>query len=322
MTAEDGGAVTPTGSQTMPDRSSPPLSATSGPRPDVSVVIPCYNEASALGGALEGVMDSVPDGEVWEVLVVDDGSTDGTGQVLSDAAARHTRLRVISHDVNRGYGAALKTGFARARGDFLATLDADGTYPAAMLPVLVERARVENLTMVVGARRGTGGHSPFRAIPKSVFRMFVTWLVDRPVPDFNSGLRVVDRRRVMGLLQLLPDGFSLTTTLTIALMRREPDLVGFEEIEYRSRVGKSKIRPVRDTLQFMQLILRTGVFFAPMRAFLPLIVLLTIAFVASAGYDVFVLDNLTDKTVIFLMFTLNTGMFALLADMIEKSGRL
>jgi glycosyltransferase involved in cell wall biosynthesis len=264
-------------------------------------------------------MTSVPRDEEWEVLIVDDGSTDSSPQVLQELEADFPALRVLGHDQNKGYGAALKTGFARARGVYVATLDADGSYPADRIPDLVETAERDGLSMVIGARQGRGGHSPFRAIPKSLFRLFVTWLVNRPVPDFNSGMRVVARSKILRLLQLLPDGFSLTTTLTIALMRREPNLVAFEEIAYQSRIGYSKIRPVRDTLQFVQLIMRTGMFFAPMRVLLPLILVLLATFLVSAGYDVFILRDLTDKTVILLMFTLNTGLFALIADMIEKN---
>lgn len=288
-------------------------------RPLVSVVIPCYNESEGLEKTLRQVMTSVPRDEAWEVLIVDDGSTDESPRVLRELEPDFPKMRVLRHDQNRGYGAALKTGFARAHGTYIATLDADGSYPADRIPDLVETAERDGLSMVIGARQGAGGHSPFRAIPKSMFRLFVTWLVNRPVPDFNSGLRVVARSKVLRLLQLLPDGFSLTTTLTIALMRREPDLVAFENIAYQPRMGRSKIRPVRDTLQFVQLIARTGMFFAPMRALLPLIILLLTTFLASAGYDVFVLGDLTDKTVILLMFTLNTGLFALVADMIEKN---
>jgi len=118
-------------------------------------------------------------------------------------------------------------------------------------------------------------------------------------------------------MRILPDTFSFTTTITVAMMRNRDD-VRFVPIGYSARIGTSKIRPIQDTLRFFQLILRTGMYFAPLRVLGPLIVLLMTAFAASLCYDIFVARNLTDKTVLLLLFGLNTTLFALLADMIDK----
>ena len=133
----------------------------------------------------------------------------------------------------------------------------------------------------------------------------------------NSGLRVFRRQVVERFFKILPDGFSLTTTLTVAMMRNRYTVV-FQPIAFAPRVGRSKIRPLRDTLGFIQLILRTGMYFAPLRVLLPLVAALSLAFGVSLGYDIVVLKNLTDKTIILLLFAMNTALFGLLADMIDK----
>lgn len=133
----------------------------------------------------------------------------------------------------------------------------------------------------------------------------------------NSGMRVFRRSAIMRFIRILPDTFSFTTTITLALLSSfQP--VKYVSINYKARIGKTKIKPIRDTLRFFQLIVRTGMYFAPMRVLSPLIILLGLLCAGSLGYDVFVLRNLTDKSVLLLLFTLNTGMFALLADMIDK----
>ena len=121
----------------------------------------------------------------------------------------------------------------------------------------------------------------------------------------------------MNFLNLLPDGFSFTTTITICLLRNRYDVL-FTPISYTKRIGKSHIKPIRDTIRFTQLIARTGMYFAPMRLLSPAVALLSVLFIISGLHDVFILKNITDKTILFAFSTLNLLMFALLADMIDK----
>ena len=157
-------------------------------------------------------------------------------------------------------------------------------------------------------------------IPKVFLTIWVSWIARQKVPDINSGMRVFRKQVVERFVRILPDTFSFTTTLTLAMLTNYRP-VKFVPINYSERVGRSKIKPIRDTLRFIVLIVRTGMYFAPMRALAPIVLALGLATLGSLIYD-FWLGNLTDKTVILAMFTLNTGIFALLADMIDKrSGR-
>lgn len=177
-------------------------------------------------------------------------------------------LVILRHSRNCGYGASLKTGIRKAKSNLIAIIDADGSYPADALPELIREA--ERTDMVVRARVGEGGgHSVIRSIPKAVFHSYMQWLVGVRVVDFNSGLRVFRKKIAERFFRLLPDGFSFTTTLTIAMLNNNFD-VRFIPVEYSPRVGVSKIRPFHDTLSFLQLIVRTGLYFAPLRVFLPI----------------------------------------------------
>ena len=290
-----------------------------------SIIIPCYNEKHAIRDTIEWILSVIRDSKLKnvEIIAVNDGSTDGSEQVLNALAKEHHSgdLLVVHHRRNQGYGAALKTGIRRSQSDYICITDADGTYPNDRIPDLIEQISSKDLDMVVGARIGPKvEYSKIRSIPKMILVPWVSFLCGTDVPDMNSGLRIFKRDRSLDFLKLLPDGFSFTTTITICLLRNRY-AVEFTPISYARRIGKSHIKPIQDTLRFTQLILRTGMYFAPLRLLSPLIVALATLFSISSLYDLTILNNLTDKTVLLGFASLNVFMFALLADMIDKRSR-
>jgi len=242
----------------------------------ISCVIPVYNEAGAVAETLRGVADVLDaSGRPWEIVMVDDGSTDG-----SDEAAKGCGrdVRVIHHGKNRGYGAAIKTGARHAEHEWVLILDADGTYPPeeirTLLGVLDEDPEAE---MIVGQRSQTlATDGPFRLLGKKILISLANFLSGQRIPDLNSGLRLMRQRSLTRYASLLPDGFSLTTSITLALMCSGAH-VHYVPIEYRARKGESKIRPVRDMYNFCVLITRTITYFNPLKVYGPLAALLIVA---------------------------------------------
>lgn len=287
-------------------------------RPTFSVVVPCYNERDGIGETVATLANDLQSSDEYEVIIVNDGSSDGTEKILEDIAQEYPQVRIITHNINRGYGAALKTGIRSANSDLIVITDADGTYPNERIPELVGIAQEKQLDMVVGSRTGKNvTYSKIRKIPKIFLKAYASWIARQNIPDINSGLRVMKKEVVQKFMSILPDSFSFTTTITVAMLTNN-FAVHYEPISYTHRIGNSKIRPIRDTLLFFQLILRTGMYFAPLRVFFPVGAILFAAFLASLCFDVFYSRNLTDKTVLFVLFSMNTMMFALLADMIDK----
>lgn len=283
----------------------------------LTVVVPCFNEENAVSDTLRELERVLAAVESHEIIAVDDGSTDGTGQILDGLVSEIPSLRVIRHAINRGYGGALKSGIRAARGSYLAITDSDGTYPNERIPELLTHAEA-GADMVVGARVGDGVvYSKLRAFPKAFMRRYCIWVTKQPIPDMNSGLRVFNRAVLKRFLSYLPNTFSFTTTVTIAFMTNQYR-VDYVPITYSPRIGSSKIHPIRDTIRFMQLIVRTALYFAPLRVFGPLIFLLWGVFACAVGYDVLYRDNLSDKSVLLLTFATNITILALLADMIDK----
>jgi len=236
-----------------------------------SVLIPAYNEIDAIESTLRQLDKILADsGSTYEMVVVDDGSTDGTSAVVQRLEIPNLVKRF--HPENLGYGAAVKTGILASRFDILVITDADRTYPNECIPRLV--AEMDGCDMVVGARTGEHVTRPFIRRPaKWALRRLGEFVAGRRIPDMNSGLRAFRREPVEAYLPILPDGYSLTTTITLAMLTNG-HTVKYIPVDYFKRIGKSKIRPIRDTLNFLQLILRTAVYFNPLKVFIPLGLLL------------------------------------------------
>lgn len=237
----------------------------------VSIIVPVYNERGAIADTVRRlalVLEGLAPGS--HVFFVDDGSRDGSSKVLAAAIAESTardRFILLRHRRNRGYGAALKTGIAHARHDLIAITDADGTYPTEALPEMLEQHHRDEASMTVGVRPPS--QQPMERRPaKAVLRAVAQFLTGEKIPDLNSGLRIFRKEDAIRFRHLLPDGFSFTTTITMALLC-EGAVVSWFPIRYEVRTGSSKIRPIRDTAGFLLLILRTIVAFNPLKFFGP-----------------------------------------------------
>lgn len=281
--------------------------------PSFSLVVPVYNEENGIAATLDHLQQTLQVTDcTYEIIAVNDGSSDNTSKILR----ARSDVKVIHHRRNRGYGAALKTGIRHAKYPLIVITDADGTYPNERIPDLVRLALQAD--MVVGARIGANvKYSTLRKIPKWFLVQFAQWMTHSKIPDLNSGLRVFRKSVVEKYLNILPDTFSFTTTITVAMLANNY-IVHYEPIDFHHRVGKSKIKPIRDTLRFVQLILRTGMYFAPLRIFLPISGVFFAGFLVTLFEDLFIRRDLTERTLILFVTATQMMMFSLLADMLDK----
>jgi glycosyltransferase involved in cell wall biosynthesis len=272
----------------------------------VSVVVPAFNEGQHIAPGLDELRATLEStGWEFEIIVVDDGSADNTA-----AAAETTGARVVRHRRNRGYGAALKTGIAAAEFPWILITDADGTYPPEAVPSILARASVND--MVVGARIGATVHIPLvRRLPKWFLRKLAGYLAGQRIPDLNSGLRLMRKDLIARYHHLLPSGFSFTTTITLAAACNGHDLE-YVPINYLARLGESKIRPWH-AYEFTLLILRTIVFFNPLKVFIPVGTVMMVAGLAKFAYDV-TKDNLSESAIFAMLSAMLMWAVGLLAD--------
>ncbi len=283
--------------------------------PSLTILLPAYNESASVKGVVDGVRAVLADDPgVHEILVVDDGSSDGTGAIAAASGAR-----VVSHDQRRGAGAAIKTGLVAARGEVVLLMDADASYPAAAIPVLLKA--LDGARQVVGARREEAGRAPrLRAVVKFLLRKVGEFLARHRIPDLNSGMRAFRRRDALAFYHLLPDGHSCVSTLTLCFITMGLP-VRFEPIDYYARVGRSKFRVVPDTFRFFVQILRSVAYFAPLRVFLSASALFFLLGTVKSFADIARRGGLEESDIILFTFALGTGTIGLLADMIGKQSR-
>ncbi len=241
--------------------------------------------------------------------MVDDGSKDNTR-----AEAIASGATVDWNDQNSGYGATLKRGVKRAQYEYVAILDADGTYPARYLPEMLALCRHQD--MVVGDRGAAMKNVPVVRRPaKFILNHLASFLADRKLNDLNSGLRVFRRSELVPFLPLLPQNFSFTTTITLCMSCNGKRLI-YVPIEYGKRVGRSKIKPI-DFINFIILILRVITLFNPLRVFIPLGLVLFLLGTLKLGYDISP-DNLSETAIFCYLAAIMIWSLGLIADMISR----
>jgi glycosyltransferase involved in cell wall biosynthesis len=282
----------------------------------ISVVIPAFNEAAAVGHVVAEIRELLHGCDMpAEVIVVDDGSSDDTARIAAAAGAR-----VLRHRNNRGYGASLKTGISAASGEYIVITDADGTYPAEYIPEML--ARLENADMVVGARIGRNVRIPaVRRPAKWVLNRVANYVTASKIPDLNSGLRAFRREIALQYFPILPDQFSFTTTITLAMLC-DKYAVTYIPIDYRVRKGRSKIVPW-DAGSFLVLILRTAMLFRPIRVFVPVVLFCLLYGFAKMAIDLTHQPNISNSALLAMMSALLILLIGMLGDAIAtRLGRL
>ena len=288
-----------------------------GTEPQVSIVIPVYNEEEAIGDDLDTIIATMEgSGYTYEVIVVDDGSTDRTAGV-----ARAKGVKVIQHLINRGTGAARRTGILQARGEIIVMTDGDGTYPNQDIPRLLEY--LPAFDQVVGARTSEQGTFRFlRAPAKWFIRKLACYLTGIDIPDLNSGLRAFKREVMLKFLYLLPDGFSCVSTMTLAFLCNGYT-IKYVPIDYYKRIGRSKFHPRNDTYNYLLTVVRMVMYFNPLKVFLPASLFLILIGTYKLIRDMLVYRTLyfPGVTIMIVLTAIQVTAIGLLADLIVRRSR-
>lgn len=269
--------------------------------------MPAYNEEQSIGDTICKVKELYPD---FEVLVVDDGSTDNTMQVAMDAGAN-----VWPHPYNIGNGAAIKSGLRVAKGDWIVMIDADGQHNPEDIKLLLEHK--DSYDMVVGAR-GEKSETPLhRDIANALYNRIASYVTHFKIADLTSGFRLVKKSTVQQFIYLLPNTFSYPTTLTMAYLRMGRSLK-YIPINSRKRTGKSKIKIIEDGIRFLLIIFKIATLFSPMRMFLPLSVLLFSTGIAYYFFTFFTQGRFTNMSALFVSTSVIIFMIGLVSEQISQ----
>ncbi len=276
----------------------------------LSIIIPAYNEEQGLDRALGRLMPLARE-KRYEVIVIDDGSTDRTAAV----AARHGAT-VVAHRANKGYGAALKTGIRSASHDMILMMDSDGQHDPSLIDALLRDA--DRFDMVVAARRKMVG---IRAPGKKLLAMVANFLSGVKIPDLNSGLRVFRKSAIKSFLHFCPDGFSFTTTITLAYLR-EGYSISWVPIDVEKRIGRaSTVAFLRDGYGAFMLIVRVIVLFNPLKVFIPAALVLFTLGLAFTIYGIVAFHKVPNTGVLTILSGILLFFMGILADQISAIRR-
>lgn len=287
----------------------------------VSIVVPVYNEQESIIPVIEGMLQAMEKrGIPVQVVVVDDGSTDRTREKVRVRYGNHPDVLLVEHQRNRGVGIARNTGIENAKFEIVGMIDADETYPTDVFPDMAEK--MLEYDMVVGARRDEKGGMRFlRRCMKDFIRFLAGYLFATKIPDLNSGLRLFRKNLVRQYFYLLPPGHSWVSTITLAFLANGHS-VYFFPIDYFPRIkGKSSFHPVRDTLNYLLLVLRACTYFDPLKIFAPIFVVLFILGSVKTVVDIILFQTIQESDIIIILVSLLLLAVGLLCDLIVMQGR-
>ncbi|MGE3319467.1 MAG: glycosyltransferase family 2 protein [Candidatus Berkiella sp.] len=272
----------------------------------ISIIIPAKNEEKGLLTFLPSLCEQYPD---FEIILVDDGSTDNTAEV-----AKALGVTVIRHPCSMGNGAAIKTGARAASGEILIFMDADGQHQTNDIQPLLEKYQ-SGYDLVVGARAKHHQASTWRWLGNSLYNKIATLLVGQPVLDLTSGFRIVNANKFKEFMHLIPNGFSCPTTITMAFFR-SGYAVAYVPIEVKQRIGVSHLRPFSDGVKFLLIIYKMATLYSPLKIFLPLALLHFIAGFANYVYTYSTQGRFTNMSAVLLSTSVIIFLIGLISEQI------
>jgi glycosyltransferase involved in cell wall biosynthesis len=281
----------------------------------ISIVIPVYNEEATLGQDIEKIKKAMGKTDYdYEIIVVDDGSTDRSYEI-----AKEQGVKIIRHPENRGVGAARTTGVKVASGEIIVMTDGDGTYPNQDIPRLLEF--FPDYDLVIGARKYEKGTWKFlRMGMKWLIRKLASYISGHKIMDLNSGLRAFKKSIAEEFFYLLPTTHSWVSTLTLAFLSNGY-LVKFIPIDYYKRKGKSTFHPMKDTYNYLSLVIRTVMYFQPLKIFLPIGLTTLGVGIIRTCYNAWVVHRIKESDIMIVLTGCITLVLGLLADLIVKTRR-
>ena len=277
---------------------------------DVTIILPSYNEEDSIAKVISDVNNAMDSsGYNYNIIVVDDCSIDNTASIAEDMG-----VNVIRHNINLGSGNARKTGISNAKSNIIVMLDADGTYEASDIPKML--SYFPKYDQVNGARTSEQGTMKiFRIIAKWFIRKLASYLTKVEIPDLNTGLKAFKKDIMLNYFWIIPDGFSCVSTMTLTFLI-DGYKVKFIPTKYHSRIGKSKFRPISDSLNYFITVIRIIMYFKPLNIILPLSFILLLSAMISSVYHFFQTSSIQESDIIIFIFSILIFFVGFISDLI------
>jgi dolichol-phosphate mannosyltransferase len=219
----------------------------------ISLIIPAYNESEGVqqtATALRALLNYVRKTNDVEVIFVNDGSKDNTAELLTTEFKDDPKIRVVSHEVNKGLGAAIRTGFQNANGDVIITTDFDGTYPLSTIPQIIARMAVDNVDIVTASPYHPNGR--VEGVPRYrlmfsfgaslLYRLLVNWHIHTWTALYRAY-----RRKVVDTISFESNDFLAGTELLVNALQAGYKVSEFPTTLHVRTFGQSSIKIARVT---------------------------------------------------------------------------
>jgi len=275
-----------------------------------SVIIPVFNEEQAIGKVVTDLKKYLSREKYnYEIIVVNDASTDKTGKILNNLSG----IKIVNHFYNKGYGASIKTGTRSAQYDYILFFDGDGQHKPENIKELIKE--IPKYDMVIGAREYYSGQS-LKKPGKKLLTWIANYLMEKKIPDINSGFRIIKKSLFLKFIHILPNSYSVTTTITLAFYKDALN-IKFVPITTNKRKGKSKVR-IKHGISAILLILRVIMLFNPLKVFIPISVLLLSSGILFSLFGIIYYNSLPNSGIIIILSGIILFFNALLADQLSS----
>lgn len=284
---------------------------------NLTIVIPAYNEEEVLPTFLKNLIDYLDKAGNKNVscIIVNDGSKDETKAILDNA--KHEKIEVVHHKLNRGYGGALKSGIEASNADYTITIDADGQHRFEDVDKLHDLIKKKKADMIVGSRRETSKQSKIRLLGKWIIRRIAKILMPLPIYDINSGMKIYETELAQKYLKLMPDGMAFSDIMTLVFIHNR-HMVLEEEITIEERQGGKSTIGVKTALHTLMEIINIVVMFNPLRIFLPIALMLLIFGIGWGSFFIIKGQGLSVAAAFALIASLFIFLLGLIAEQLAQ----
>lgn len=282
--------------------------------PNLTLVIPAYNEEKNLIVFLPEAIRFCQDND-FQLIIVNDASTDESARILADSERKHPKLHVITHKVNRGYGGALISGLSAVCSEYAVTIDADGQHNLEDIHKLIRKMRETDADLVVGRRADQHDSlaQSYRSLGKSIIRTVARVMMPLPITDLNSGMKLYNTALVKKYLSLCPNSMAFSEVITLIFVQQK-HLVVEEPISIQPRREGSSTINTMTALETVLQIINIVMLFNPLKIFLPIgIILILLGLIWAIP---FLVQGSGLSTAALLLLT--TGMISIMLGLIAE----
>tara|TARA_B100000029_G_scaffold491805_1_gene552403 strand:- start:4893 stop:5753 length:861 start_codon:yes stop_codon:yes gene_type:complete len=277
-----------------------------------SIIIPVYNEENAILDQINEIIKYIEIYKIQaEIIVIDDGSSDKTLSIVKNI--NYKNLKIYSNLNNLGYGFSIKKGVELSNYDNIIMLDGDMTYPFSEIDKLISEYE-KGFDLVIGERDNLTKHDGImKGILRQILILIVNFISGNKVPDPNSGYRIFKKNIFMQYDFLISNSFSMSTSsLLCFVFNRSP--IKFVKVNYRNRIGKTKIRLSRDIFRMLQAIFQVGLYFNTLKIYMVGFILFSLITISLFVIDYFFIYNFIIYKLIFLFFSIQFLCFGFIAE--------